>query len=246
MLCSNVFGQANHKNTVIPQQVKKVNALLKKYSKLSPFSANEDRFDIIDAIRGEITSRMIKILNYPDIYMYRIENLFSHDELVVSKSEDNKIYFFSIDQKTGGSFRTYETIILYKLANGKPKAAFFLENSDDILANSTYGKFYELDAKAQKYFVIANVQTCNTCIVSSAVVLQISKDVVKNQLVVQFDGRYDNLTTFDYDPKLKELTYEYQSTNEGENKARSYHAKYRYQNGVFSKVKNSQKPKKGK
>lgn len=254
ILNAQIFGQFNKKNNQkkkddFIQQVEKINYFLKQYDTLSPFSDNDNRFELIDSISAEITSRLLKVLNDKRVINYQIENLLVRDEIMISKSADNNIYFFSIDEKTGGTARTSKTIIHYRLANGFVKADFFDGQPSELLATSTFGQIFLLDSLAKKYFVIGSFATCGTCIASLAITLQLDSDSISTQLIAQYDGRYYDLLVFDYDNELKEFNYEYYSDNndyslDGTDNKKSglshrYKNKFKYLNGVFIEIEKS-------
>ncbi len=98
-LSSQLFGQTNkkvtkHKKDEIIHKIEGINTLLNYYGTLSPFSENDDRFEMIDSIGNEITTRLLNILNDKRIVNYSIETLLNQEEISVSKSIDNKIFFF--------------------------------------------------------------------------------------------------------------------------------------------------------
>ncbi|CAN5168354.1 hypothetical protein BH09BAC5_BH09BAC5_10100 [soil metagenome] len=251
ILNTQVFGQFNKrpnpkKRDNFIQQTEKINSLLKYYKTLSPFSDNENRFEIIDSIGNEITTRLLKVLNDKRILNYQIEKLLTNDDLSISKSADNKIYFFSIDEKTGGSYRTSKTIIHYRLPNGLVKAEFFGGNASEALATSTYAEIFLLDSLNQKYFVIGGVQTCNTCIASLAITLQLDSNSINTELIAQYDGRYYDLKVFDFNFELREFNFEFYSASDddhlygGENEIPGFQhrfkSKFKYLNGKFVEV----------
>ena len=103
------FGQANkkiskNKKDDICKVITEINNLLKYYGTLSPFSDNDKRFELIDSISNRITTQLLIILNDKRIINYPIEKLLNKDEISISKSNDNKIFFFSI---VSGCFNSY-------------------------------------------------------------------------------------------------------------------------------------------
>ncbi len=251
LLSSHLFGQTNkkvtkHKKDEIIQKIEGINTLLKSYATLSPFSENEDRFEMIDSISNEITTRLLNILNDKRIINYPIETLLNQDEISISKSIDNKIFFFSIDEKTGGSYQTSKTIIHYRLLNGTVKADFFGDEASEVLATSTYDQVFSLDSINQTYFVIGGVPTCNTCFVSSAITIQLDSSSFQTDLIAQFDGRFDDLKVFEFDSISQILTYEYFAADNddslygGNNEyiklQHKFNSKFKFVNGEFLEI----------
>lgn len=255
LLCFLSFGQTNKKSNQnkiddFSQQVEMINVLLSQYDTLSPFSDDKNRFGLIDSLNNEIISRLLKVLNDERILNYQIESLFAEDELMISKSADNRVYFLSIDEKTGGSYRTSKTIIHYRLLNGAVKADLFGGEESEALATSTYGEIYLLDDLSQKYFVIGGVQVCNTCNVSLAFTLQIDTDSINTDLVAIYDGRHHDLEVFNYNSELMEFDLEYFSADNddalygGDNQLiglkHRYKSKFKYEGGEFVEIEKSE------
>jgi hypothetical protein len=228
-------------------QIDSINYFLQRYDTLSPFSDHENIYDIISLTRQEITTRLLNVLNDKKILEYQIENLFTSSELTISKSDDNKIYFLSIDEKTGGSYRTSITIIHYRLRNGVFKSEYYGGDPEGS-SSSTYGQPYLIDSMNQKYFIIGSVQTCNTCNLSSAMTLKIDSNSYKVNTVFQFEGRYYDLEIFDYNEVDKVFSYEYSSSEQDDSLygdgdiplgfRRKYRGKFKYYNGEFLQIEN--------
>lgn len=247
----NILGQQKSKmpkrsGDEIMQKIEEINLLLKSYDTLSPFSDNEDRFELIDSIGNRITAQLLVLLNDKRIINYPIETLLVEEGIFISKSNDNKIFFFSIDEKTGGSYRTNITIIHYRLADGTVHAEFFGSEDYEAMATSIYDKVILVDSAAQKYFVIGGVQTCNTCNVSLAIAITLDTSSYHVDLIAEFDGRQDDLKIFEFDSLEKIFSYEYFAAsnddsvyggdNEMEGLQHKYKNKYKYLNGAFFQI----------
>jgi hypothetical protein len=251
LLTSQTFGQArkkisSNKKDNISNKIAEINTLLKYYDTLSPFSEDDNRFELIDSIGNEITTQLLKILNDKNIINYPIESLLNQDELSISKSNDNKVFFFSIDEKTGGSYRTSKTIIHYRLSDGTVKAELFGGEASEALATSTYGQVFLLDSLNQKYFVIGGVQTCNTCNASLAITIQLDSVTYQTNLIAQYDGRYYDLKVFEYDSIEKVFSYEYYAAdnddslyggnNEHKQFQHKFKSRFKFINGSFLEI----------
>ncbi|HRC32934.1 MAG TPA: hypothetical protein PK736_05780 [Bacteroidia bacterium] len=230
----------------IMQKIEEINLLLKSYDTLSPFSENEDRFELIDSIGNRITAQLLVLLNDKRIVNYPIETLLFEEGIFISKSNDNKIFFFSIDEKTGGSYRTNITIIHYRLSDGMVHAEFFGSEDYEAMATSIYDKVFLVDSAAQKYFVIGSVQTCNTCLASLAIAITLDTSSYHVDLIAEFDGRQDDLKIFEFDSLEKIFSYEYFAAsnddsiyggdNEMDGLQHKYKNKYKYLNGAFFQI----------
>jgi hypothetical protein len=250
-LTTQTFGQTNkkisqNKKDDISQKIAEINTLLKYYETLSPFPDNDNRSNLIDSIGNNIATRLLQILNDNRIINYPIETLLNQDEISISKSNDNKIFLFSFDEKTGGSYRTSKTIIHYRLANGTVKADLFGGEASEALATSTYGQVFLLDSLKEKYFVIGGVQTCNTCYASLAITIQLDSSSYLTDLIALYNGRYYDLKVFEYDSIEKVFSYEYYAADNddslygGDNESgqlqHKFKSKFKFINGAFLEI----------
>ena len=222
----------------LSHRIAEINTLLKVYGTLSPFSAAETIFKQIDSISKAITSRLLGILNDNRIIHYPIETLLNQDEIFISKSSDNRLYFFSIDEKTGGSYRPSITILHYRPSNGNVKAEFFGE--------MTYGPVFLLDSLNQQYFVVGSVQTCSSCLSSSATVIKIDTSAYQTESIAEYEGRYTDLKVFEYDSVEQVFSVEYDAAdhedslygghNEIEGYQHTFKSKFKFIHGAFLEI----------
>lgn len=229
------------KDTIV-QQARQINALLASYDTLVPFAENQQE-GIIDSIGNEIITRLLAVLNDPSLVNHRIETLFKGEELLQSRSADGNIWFFSIDEKTGGSYRTSKTLICYRLPDGRIKAEPFGGEEEEPLSTSTYADPVLVNSATRQYIVIGAVATCNTCAYYSACTLQIDSDAVQYSIITDYDGRSDLLLKLEYNGESKTLESEYYSpyledtlySGNAEDSGYRYYYKstFRYWNGMF-------------
>jgi hypothetical protein len=196
--------QKNKKDDIL-QRVKEINSLLQYYDTLSPFSGNVNNVDLIDSNGNRIQTQLLKLLSDKKIINYPLETQLDQSELSITKSNDNKLFFFSMDEKTSGSYRTNITIIHYRLSNGTVKAETFREKRCEPALL--------LDSLNQKYLAIGSVQTRITCNASEAITIQLDTSSHQTELITQYDGRYDDLKVFEYNPIEKTFSYEYNAAD---------------------------------
>ena len=77
------------------------------------------------------------------------------------------------------------------------------------MSTSSYDHIYLVDSLRHLYFTIGSVQTCNTCVASVALTIRLDTAGYHLDPVFQFDGRYDELQTFEYDPGARAFIYKY-------------------------------------
>lgn len=234
------------KKNELNRQAQKINDLLSQYAQLSPFSDKD--MGQIEPMGNEIIARLLTLLNNERIIMYDLEKLLEGDELVISKSADRRVWFFSIDEKTGGSFRPFKTIVHYQLPDGNVKAVLLSQGEEDAVGVSAYGEVYLLDSLSGTYVALGGVRTCNTCIAEQAITLRPDTTGINMQIVAEYDGRDNNLQRFEYNSNQQELYFEYESPDEtdtlygnGDDNLRFiYKSRYRFTKGAFVEVEKCQ------
>lgn len=208
-LTSFILGQStNLKGEATPEflnNITSINSLLSIYATLSPFSSETNRFERIDSVQNEITTKLIRILRDKQILNYQIEELFTNPELSISKSPDNRIYFLSLDEKTGGSFRSNKTIIYYQTLNNDINAHLYGNDKLDLRASSSYGDIHLIDSISNQYLVIGGVTTCNTCLFKFAMTLKLDSTSIQHNVVTYYDGRTGYLDELSFHPGAKEI-----------------------------------------
>ncbi len=229
----------------IQHRIERIHSSLESYSLLSPFSENEQRFNLIDSTRNVIIEQLLQVLNDPAIIHYDLTAFLTENNLSVSFSSDARIWFFSIDEKTGGSYRTSITLIHYRLPSGKVHAEIFGGASSEAIATSVYGEPMLVDSAQHKYIVSGGVMTCNTCIAQLAMLLTLETDSLRAEMITMYDGRSYNLEAFEYFPDEKEMLCDYLEESEdpdlqiAENDKRyrhRYHSLFKYMDERFVQV----------
>lgn len=229
-------------------KIDSLNYFFSIYDTLSPFSDRETIFDEIESYQKEIIKRLLDILNDKRIVNYEIEALLKKNIVSISKSDDSKIYFLSIDAKTGGTYRPSINIFHFRLRNGEAKAEI-LGGYDgmhtDASNSSDYGKIYTIDSLNNTYLAIGGVATCATCVAFFATIIQLDTTSFTRKIVYQYDGR-SGLLQFDFDKKVNVFYYDYYAEENddsiygGDNPnptlRHRYKGKYKYIDGEFIEV----------
>ncbi|WP_107040152.1 hypothetical protein [Brumimicrobium mesophilum] len=118
------------------------------------------QYQMIFYLQDQILSKLDKVLKHPDFEKYDIDELI-HDELSVVKSTDNKLFNFSLDEKTGGSYRSrfsimhYTDLILADSIEIDPYLVFEGDGYDEIFMLETM--------EGVKYVLTGNIRGCSSC-----------------------------------------------------------------------------------
>lgn len=92
---------------------KETKGLIKETDYDAILTKNRDsirQFYMIVYFQERILDQLQRLLIHPDFEKYDIAKMV-HEELLVVKSADNKLYNFSLDEKTGGSYRSRFSIM---------------------------------------------------------------------------------------------------------------------------------------
>ena len=255
-LSLHTFGQsmkpvaASKKNDIVIK-INQIKLWLNTYQTLSPFSNDENRFGNIDSVKHLIVSGLLEILNDKRIVKYKIDSLLQNRGLDISKSDDNRIYFFSLDEKNGGTYQPSTTILHYRLANGSVKAEILGGNtdaSDDASATSNYDYIVTLDKEKNIYLAVGGVTACGTCIALFSTTIQLDSASFTRNVLCRYDGR-SGVLHFEYDEKTKTFNSEYYAEynddslyggdNDKPNLKHRHKQQYKFMNYKFELIENS-------
>lgn len=180
------------------QKVDSLNYWLAVYDTLYSSSRN---YELFEESQIEIESALLEVLNNPLILNYDIETIIDGDNISIVHSEDHQLYFFSIDEKTGGSYRTNISFIHFRLPNNQVEAQHFSEYYISAV--------YTLDSEKKIYFTTASVTTCNTCVSMVAEIVQLDSNQYNTDLIAEYHGRFYGSEQFDFDPPTQTFNNQY-------------------------------------
>jgi hypothetical protein len=172
------------------------------YDTMNPYVNNQEHVEKLYDYQQHILRILLEVLNNAHYMKLDPAKQIDATHLSHAVSNDNRVHLFSIDEKTGGSFRSNITIIfinhktLYR-ARLLPPAyiAYF------------FSGVYQTDST--RYVAMGTVTTCNTCV--SAVAMQISFDRGEELFttVTSVDCRYPDLIEFKYNDTTKVISYHF-------------------------------------
>ncbi len=138
--------------------------LLKEADYDAVLSKNKDsiqQFHMIYYFQDRVLAQLDQLLKHPDFEKNDIAKMISGDELSVVKSADNKLYNFSLDEKTGGTYRSRFSIMHY--------TDLVIQDSSDldpysIFEGDGYNEIFMFDTEeGVKYVLTGNVRGCSYC-----------------------------------------------------------------------------------
>ncbi|WP_316785749.1 hypothetical protein [Pedobacter frigiditerrae] len=172
-----------------------------------------DGFEITAILSNHILSNIERILNWKNVSQYDL-SLLLKNHLITAKSPDNKLYSFSFDERTGGTYRSMLSIIYYNIDKGEQKfKPLFVskEQGDDVFNPDGYGTIDTLHTKqGVKYLLIGSVVGCTTCIGSYVDFVHYNngKFIKDFNYSVGTRSNNTNIPNSDYDDETSVINYD--------------------------------------
>lgn len=177
------------------------------------FSINRDSIsnDILYSFFLEkINLNFDKIFSHKDFGKYDLVSLMKN-RIDILKSDDNKLYTFSIDEKTGGSYRSRISFVYHTEVKNQWK--WIMENPDETFNNDGYYNLYTLktDSDETLYVLEGSVRGCGTCIGSYIDVVSVENGIFNNVFSYSVSVRGGGGVL--YNPDLKTIYVEYETSD---------------------------------
>lgn len=121
---------------------------------------------MIEYFQGKIEKNINQIVRHPDFRKVNIRDLIKSDELSIVVSEDNKLFNFSFDEKTGGTYRSQLSITHY--TDFAPQDPVQLSKFNSFFSSDGYNGIYTLNTnEGTKYVLTGFVRGCSSCFETS-------------------------------------------------------------------------------
>ena len=173
------FISLNHKQLEFTK--KEIKALKKEDI---DFPINNDSIDVQDLIftyQEKIINSLSLILKHKD-FDEKIKETTFNQELSIVFSTDNKLYNFSLDEKTGGTYRSRISLMYYTESDSIYEG--------DIFEPDGYGLIDTIQTNSGvKYLMEGNVRGCSYCFTNHVSLIQFKKDTVNLDFYYRFDSR---------------------------------------------------------
>ena len=173
------FISLNHKQLEFTK--KEIKALKKEDI---DFPINKDSIDVQDLIftyQEKIINSLSIILKHKD-FDEKIKETTFNQELSIVFSTDNKLYNFSLDEKTGGTYRSRISLMYYTESDSIYEG--------DIFEPDGYGLIDTIQTNSGvKYLMEGNVRGCSYCFTNHVSLIQFKKDTVNLDFYYRFDSR---------------------------------------------------------
>ncbi len=130
-------------------------------------------YGLILELQDLIFQSLSKVLAHPASKGKDLTKLFPEGDLAVIQSDDGKLYNFSLDEKTGGTYRSRISLMHFTDFDSQqlpPTKA--IENGATnpyaIFEGDGFDRIYTIESKAgTKYLLLGSVRGCSTCFESN-------------------------------------------------------------------------------
>jgi hypothetical protein len=166
------FDDSNHAFNQIKLLTKDRKEIL-KYQEDFEFVTNDSigNYDLICYLQGKIKNKLNEFFDHKDFNEANLSKLNSGGDLSVVKSTDGKLYNFSLDEKTGGTYRSriswmnlvgIDATDLHKGIDWKPSET--IPAIFSVFEGDGFGEIYAINTtEGIKYVLTGYVRGCSTC-----------------------------------------------------------------------------------
>jgi hypothetical protein len=229
--CLDFYAPAHAQRSAIEARFRSLESLQARADTLRPFDQRvENIYDTIAQVNSAIDSVLTAQLQDPALKeqdRLRLLRLFQG-----VRSADGRLLLFDWYENTGGSWKSYQSVLHYRSGNG---ARHSLSSSSDPDSHphsevfngqgASFDKIYKLRAPGRDlYLCIGSGVSCNTCLYQMAIVVELtqsgarfdypafrSNDETAKTWHPEFliESRMGNMHRFDFDPRTQTLIISY-------------------------------------
>ncbi len=173
-------------------------------------SANKDSIlsqYMISYLQKRITGHLNQIVKHPDFQKKDIQNLITSDEMSIVVSDDKKLYNFSFDEKTGGTYRSQISMMYY--SEFVPEDSTQANEFQSFFSSDGYTGIYTLNTpEGVKYVLTSSTRFCSLCFASTVRLVSFTKDHFIEEFIHSIATRSWEGGVY-YDPIKKIINVDY-------------------------------------
>lgn len=144
-------------------------------------------------LQEKIMENLKMLAAHKDFINYDIANLLKSNEINIAVSNDKKLYNFSIDEKSGGSYRSRLSTTHY-IKTAPNNAGFqsidVSESDSFIFPRDGLDHIYTIETiEGTKYILSTTVRFCNTCFYSSIYLVSYRNDAFVEEFRYSVESR---------------------------------------------------------
>lgn len=242
--------QSKHQEDAPLEMIQKC---LEEYDTLSPYSIDMRVIERIDSLRYQITHSLTRFMKNDSTPLTDWDKHLHAQALMITYSADRNIWIFSLDEKTGGTYRPYTTIIYYVIHPHKAQAEIWSDRDFDAYDECSFDTVFVVDEEQKVYLALGSLYTCTTCLWKGAMLYKIASNGLSYEPLFTFEGRYAQLKRFEYLSASKEFVYEYEEADSADplygpsDKPKTqdgiivYRGRFRYAGGRFKKIEHTER-----
>lgn len=161
-----------------------------------------DNYFVISFLQDKIIHNLVQLIEHTEFLNHDITELFD-ETLTIVKSEDDNVFNFILDEKTGGSYRSQLSVLYFSDVN------ILLTPEDHELTMDGYTAIYPVDTyEGRKYLLIGDRVGCTFCFASYVQLIGFHGDEIMQDFFFYVDNR-DMFKEVVYDAVTKTITVEY-------------------------------------
>lgn len=194
------------------EEIKYIKEHYEEYDGYSKDSISE--FNLLLEFQGLIVENLTRIISHKKFEENRIEVLINQSfDLSIVVSDNRKLFNFSLDEKTGGTYRSRISITYYTEDSTPPS----LKSKDDPEIINQHGVFesdgfngiYSIETEVGvKYVLTGYTRGCSSCFESNIMLVSLKGGIFEKDFSYSVNSRSLE-EGVSYDPKLKIITVNY-------------------------------------
>ncbi len=174
------------------------------------------KYDLILFLQKKIMDNLNRVVTNTEFGKNDITQLLNSSELDIIKSDDGKLYNFSIDEKTGGTYKSRVSLMHYTALNNNVQ-------KEEGSMNTKKSKVYEVfdgdgftgifsipTTEGAKYVLTQQVRGCSLCFVTSAMLVDYKDGIFQKDFAYSLLSR-DWERGVKYDPKTRMISVDYKT-----------------------------------
>lgn len=189
---------------------KEIKELLQEASYDATLSVNKDSiqsYHMIFYFQEKIMNHLETIVLHPHFNVLFNSELITSEELSIVVSDDGKLYNFSIDGKTGGTYRSRISMMYF--TDLFPKDSTTLSNFSASFNPDGYSNLYHLNTpEGSKYVLAGYVRGCTYCFETFVDLISIQDNEVTDEFSYSVSNRDWNDGVV-YHPETKTIEVDY-------------------------------------
>jgi len=164
-----------------------------------------------------VSGNLVKILNWKNINKYNL-SLLLNPYLIAARSTDGRLYNFSYDQKTGGTYRSRTSVTYYTPSNSSKSAIISVDSDTSAFVSDGYSTIDTIPTKkGTAYILNGGVIGCSTCMGSYITMVHFENGKFVRDFQYDFTSRMEEdgeTGNIGYDAKAREIFVSYLTDDE--------------------------------